>query len=407
MKRSSFVLRLFVLSSFLVLGLTSPATAQLCFGPDNLNGPCCSFTVENLPTPLPTPNNLRGIGICWTACSPTTTNAELVYGPITNLWCGTYTGSLTVEDGAGTVLMAGTQQLEYTRTWEETNFNAETLQVWRFLVKVDLQAAIPTPVCPVPGPIAHSSFYYGYLDIVFNCFTGATEFATCLFHACDKFIHHPIASSIPGPLHPQVAYGLVAPVSAANPFTPIPLPPVFGPATGGGTRRGTVPGTTCATEEVIPAGGANLSLIAQACACPLNFSLPLQYAAQPLSLGGACGTTSSSIWTPNPFPWVHMITTSLGTWTGSGVGTPYPGPEAAWVNEGFFFTFDGCTGIPYVEVYYGAMTDQGFPVTPDPQRPWQTTRFLDLASNYAKSTGINPPWVGTVRGTARLIYMNF
>ncbi len=398
----------FALATLLVIaGLAAPSHAQLCFGPDNLSGPCCSFNIANLPTPMPTPPTMPASGICWTACSPATTNVFLSYTPITQLACGSYSTGLSVIDTAGTVIMRGTMTLDYTRTWAETNFAGDPLQCWRFMAKVDLFASAPGLPCPVPAGTAPTSFYYGYLDVVLNCNTGGFEFANVLFHSCDLFIHNPAVSSIPGPHHPASSYALVAPVTAANPFLPLPLPPIFGPVTGGATRLSALPGATCLNDELIPAGGANLGLIAQACACPFNLAGPLQYSAQPFTGTSICGTGTASIWTPFPLPWLHLITTSLGFWTGGGPGTPYPGPEAAFVNEGFFFTTDGCFGIPFIQVYYGAMTDQGFPVTPDAARPWQTPRMLDLASNYSRSMGITPPFVGTVRPTARLIYVNF
>jgi hypothetical protein len=97
----------------------------------------------------------------------------------------------------------------------------------------------------------------------------------------------------------------------------------------------------------------------------------------------------------------------MGFWAGGAAPTPYPGPEVLWVNEGFFRHFDGCSGQTSIDVDYGVMTDRGFQVIPDNFRPWQTPRMLDLASNYSKTQGINPPFVGKVLPTKHLIYVNF
>ncbi|MEQ8766063.1 MAG: hypothetical protein RL885_19250 [Planctomycetota bacterium] len=398
-----------ILSVFLLLASVSstPAHAQLCFGPDNLAGPCCTQTALNIPTPLFAPVSLPGIGICWSACNPVVTQTDLKFGAFNQNTCGNFTASLSVNDTSGNTLMTGNLDLEYSRTWAETNFNAEVLQVWRFLAKIDL-VAVPGATCPAPATGEPSSFFYGYFDMVLNCFNGTAEWAVCLFHPCDKFIHNPLASAVPGAYHPQESYAIVAPVTAANPFLPVPLPPFNGPATGGGVHQSNVPGTIlCSTEEPIPPAGGQLSQIIQACACPINLGGPLQYTLQTLSLGTTCGTTSAAFWTPNPLPWIYTVTTSLGTWTGTGANTPYPGPEAAWVTEGFHFTVDGCTSIPFIEVYYGAMTDVGFPVTPDLIRSWQTGRKLDIGSNYSRSSGINPPFVGLVRSTRRVACLDF
>ncbi|MEQ8766065.1 MAG: hypothetical protein RL885_19260 [Planctomycetota bacterium] len=408
MRMLAFAVRPCLAALLLLASIVPVAEAQLCFGPDNLVGPCCTQVPVNLPSPIPTPPPLPALGICWTACSPTTTPAQLTFTTIGQNQCGQFGGGLIVDDGAGTLLMRGTLTLDYTRTWAETNFAGDVLQCWRFMAKIDFFPSTPGAPCPVPQGGEPSMFYYGYFDLVLNCNTGANEWAIVLFHSCDKFIHHPLASGIPGPFHPQDAYALVAPVTAANPFVPVVLPPIAGPVTGGAMRRAGVPGTVlCFTEENIPAGAAQLGIIGQACACPLSTTLPLQYAAQPFTGQTACGSSGVTIQTPTPFPWLHLITASIGNWTGGGPGTPYPGPEAAWVNEGFFFNNDGCTGIPFIEVMYGAMTGGGFPVIPDNLRPWQTSRMLDLASNYSRSTGITPPFVGRVNQTSRLIYVNF
>jgi hypothetical protein len=302
--------------------------------------------------------------------------------------------------------MSGMGMLDYTRTWTEVNDSGDSLQVWRMMVKSDLRLAGPPAPCPVPLCFSASptAFFSGHIDFAFNCTTGIWEAAASLFHSCDLFIHNPNASSIPGPLHPGIAYAIVGPDVPANPFIPSILPPGTGPMVGGATRRVAVPGTVCWNED--PLVGGNLGLNLQGCACPLSSS-PAQYATQPFGAAGSCGGAFNAILTPNPYPWKRMITASLGTWAGSGPGTPYPGDENLWANEGFFFFTDGCTSNTRIEGFYGVTTSKGFTVVPDAQRPWLTDRMLDLASNFDSSNGMAPPYVGNVMQTSHTIHANF
>ena len=102
-----------------------------------------------------------------------------------------------------------------------------------------------------------------------------------------------------------------------------------------------------------------------------------------------------------------MITTSLGTWTGSGPGTAYPGNENLWACEAFFFYTDGCSGVTRVEMHYGSMTDQGFSVLADIQRPWLTQSMVDMASNWDSTSGTTPPYVGMALRSQHVIHANF
>jgi len=90
--------------------------------------------------------------------------------------------------------------------------------------------------------------------------------------------------------------------------------------------------------------------------------------AQPFRADGRCNSIFLSAWSPGPFWWHRMITVSLGTWTGSEPGTPYPGDENLWANEVLFFYTDGCPPSQRIEMHYGVMTDQGFTVMPDNSR---------------------------------------
>jgi hypothetical protein len=363
------------------------------------------MTTVSIPSPLPS-TSLQSVGICWTACAPSTNSLNVDIDSPTSIFCGAYQTQITVTDGSGITLMAGNVHLDYTRTWTEFNNNGDELQVWRMMAKTDLMLVGSSAPCPVPicFAAAPTAFFYGHIDFAYNCNNGNWEIAFSLFHSCDRFIHDPTASSIPAPHHPPTAYAIVGPDVSTNPFVPTILSPVTGPITGGAVRRVAVPGTVCWFEDPLVAGSLGLNL--QGCACPLSLTPP-QYSTQPFSAIGTCGGSFASILIPAPHSWWHMITTSLGTWTGVGSGTPYPGNENLWANEGFFFFTDGCTSTTRIESQYGVMTDSGFQVVPDTQRPWLTMRMIDLASNFDSSFGMVPPYVGHVMTTSHTIHANF
>ncbi|MEQ8766064.1 MAG: hypothetical protein RL885_19255 [Planctomycetota bacterium] len=405
------------------VGIGSAEAQLLCHGPDNLQGPCCTVTNVNLPDPLPTPPTLPALGICWTACQPSETPTQVRMGGFTKIACGVYSVALTV-DGAfvGLSIMRGELRLDYTRTWSERNDQMQELQCWRFMAKANLfRIQGPDAIgCPVPGGDEESFFYYGYIDLALNCATGEFEWAICLFHSCDVFIHNPSTSSVPGVFHPQESYAIVAPVTPENPFVAQPLTPFSGPILGGGVRNSTSKGLLshlCVTEEPMigsPLDRMRLTNLGQDCACPKSTSLPLQYTYQSFAALSACGTVFVSFKPAGSLPWNHLVTASIGTWTGTGPGTPYPGPEAVWATEGPFKTKTSCSArrgtlsLILAEGAYGALTQGGFPVTPDADRPWQSDRMLDLATNFSGLlSALKGPYNGSIQGTTRLIYANF
>lgn len=396
---------LLVTLTLLAAVFTVPAEAQLCLGPDGLTGPCCSAATLTIPTSLPGAS-LPSVGVCWTSCSPSTQATYIDCSPPSPVSCGMFQSQVTVSDGSGTVVLTGLLLLDYSRTWTEFNVDGDELQVWRMLAKADMMRSTGSGPCLMPAclPFGFTAFYYGHVDYAYNCSSGGWEVALSLFHPGDLFVHNPASSSAPGSFHNPRSYALVGPDTAANPFSPTLLPPVTGPVTGGAVRRVPVPGGACSTEEPLTVG--NLWTIQQGCACPLS-PTPQQYALQPFWANGACGSSFTSMWTPSPHYWHRMVTISLGTWTGSGPGTPYPGNENLWANEVVFFFTDGCSGVTRVEFNYGVTTAQGFTVMADTQRPWLTQRMLDLASNWNSSGGIVPPYVGSVIRATHVTHANF
>ncbi|MGQ0552436.1 MAG: hypothetical protein ACT4PU_04385 [Planctomycetota bacterium] len=403
----------FIAGSLLLLA--APTASAQCFGPDNLDiGVCCQPTFPTLP-PFG-PASLGGLGICWNQCSPTATNTlKVSWTPPTQPQCTQYITQLTVADAGGFPMLSGTLVLDYTRTWNEIDTTGALTQVWRFTAKADLTRVpgspnnpclLPTCLAPV-GPYA-TAFYYGYVDYA-GCTAGGVDNVLVLYHNCDRFIHQPGLSDKPGVFHPGRSYGIVAPHSTLQPFVPANLIAPGGPLVGEATRNVgliTPPPFACMVEDHVVGGAMNL--LGAGCVCTMT-SNPKQQSLRQLNGTNNCVSTAG---TPTGFaslsvnfpvlPWMHLVSTSIGTWTNPVV---YPGLEAAWADEGLFIRQDACTG-DFVELKYGASTSGGW--TPLLPIPVIVTNFTDLADNYtAPLFGPYPtPILGSIRPTDHLIYVN-
>jgi hypothetical protein len=407
-------------------GLAGFAAAQTspCHQFDNLNGPCCSPTVSNLPS-FPAYQS-PGQAICWTNCNLSgQVKTKTILTPPVQTDCTGYQANIEVNDlNNGTVYLFGQLTLDYTRTWEEQPpiAGAAPIQVWRFTAKGDLKTSSPSlpGTCPVPKSLGlyPAAFYYGYVDYAFDCTTGNWDTAIVMYHACDLFINKPGISATPAPaggLDPNKAYAFVAPDTAANPFVPSNNLFPGGPLLGEGMRLKTVPGTIlCNTEDPITFGFLNP--IFQLCLCPIAL-FPQQQSVGVLNGQGSCpdptgapgSFQSLNLWPA--FPWFHLVTTSIGNWT---TMNSYPGNEVAWVDEGAFLYHDPCgfggglNGDSY-NVMYGGSTSKGYTVSPNPVFP-VSQNFKDLASNFSIGVGMPFPsplvLVGKVMPTNYLIYVN-
>ena len=393
-----------ILPAAVALATVASLSAQ-CLGPDNLTGPCCGPTVATLP-PFP-PISMPGEGLCWDGCNVSgqlCTKVDLA-APV-QINCAQYSVDLKVSDCGGLGLLGGKLHLDYTRTWDEFPVPGQLLQVWRFVVKADLFKATPAaPPCPTPTclNVWPTAFYYGYVDYAFDCATGQWSSSLVLFHGCDKFQHDPLISDKPGAFHPTRSYALVAPTTGANPFVPAILPAPGGPVMSEAIRNAADPATLACTFEE-PIGQGFTQPLGQACACPFAF-VPPQVTARHMEASSLCGSSFRSINVFPNFPWFEVMTTSIGTWT---TGANYPGPEAAWVDEGVFIHFEGCiaTGpVAYAEIKYGASTANGFPAG---TAGLPLTKMTDMVDNYSIKIGnpITLPMVGSMRPTRHLLYTN-
>ena len=411
-----FVRRSVLLSSLVagaLLGGGSPLAGQ-CLGPDSLDlGPCCAPAFATIPA-FPA-GSIPGLGICWSGCSVASTNPlKVSWTAPTASICTMFTSTLTVSDGSsGQPLLTGTLELDYTRTWEEIDPSGISTQVWRFVAKADLS---PTPGvvpnCPMPSCIGPAgphptAFFYGYMDYAGCVAGGPFENVLVLYHAADRFIHPPGLSSLPGVFHPTGAYGIVAPHGGLQTFIPGNAIAPGGPLVYEASRDGNIPGTIlCSVEDKVING--NMIKLGAGCIATLSLN-PKQQTLRNFSGTTTCvaptgvngGWASLAIAFPI-LPWLHMVSTSIGTWANPNV---YPGKESCWVDEGLFVHQDACLG-DFVELKYGGSTKGGFQVVlPIPPI---VTNFTDLADNWsAPITGpFTFPIMGAIQPTDRLLYVN-
>ena len=399
------------------LTVAAPNTSAQCFGPDHLDaGLCCQPIVPNLPSfPAATP---PGSGICWSGCTVAgTLDLRVQWTPPSQIVCGEYISQLTVSDaGSGVTLLTGTLILDYTRTWEEVDTTGVLTQVWRFAAKADLSAVsgVPPSPCITPSCIAPigpygTAFYYGYVDYA-NCdLTLPWDNVLVLFHNCDRFIHSPGLSDKPGVFHADRSYAIVAPHSAVQPFVPMNAVASGGPLIGEATRNvnsSSPPLGVCTVEDEVIIG--DMTVFGAGCICSFS-TTPNQQTLRKLEGQNAClnaagiqgAFTSVDLGFPT-FPWLHLVSTSLGSWT---TPTVYPGKEFCWVDEGVFAIQDACTG-DFAEIKYGGSTRDGWmPLLPVGV---VLDDFTDLADNYsAPLFGPYPgPFVGSVRPSNHLLYVN-
>jgi hypothetical protein len=397
-----------LLLSTLVAGLFLAGVADAqCALPDGLQGPCCADADANLPA-FP-PYQMQGSALQFQACQPVAQPCvRWEFQAPAPKTCDQLALSTRVSDCNGVPLLQGEVQLDYTRTWMEALPDGQ-LQVWRFAAKGQLSlvaGAQPQPAIVPPSAVALPSiFYYGYVEYARHCQSGQWEMVSVLLHQCDHFIHGgPAFTATPGVYHPGSSFALVGPDTAANPFVP-----AFAPAPGGAVvdealRTVAQQQGPCHTEESIV---GLLQVIGAACLCP-PMVMPPQITARRLEVDGECGSQLASLdLLSSGLPWLHLLSTSIGTWT---TANAYPGPERVWLDEGPVLRTEPCApdGVPavFAEILYGATTAGGFPILPQLGQPNWSNR-TDLASNFSWRLGtpFNPPLVGTVMPTRKVLYL--
>ncbi len=416
------------LSAVLTAALLSSgaAKAQVCFGPDSLDGDCCAITDVSLPNfpPLSMPSK----GLCWDACLlDQETCVQVSFDPPheTNR-CGLLSSDLQILACDGQVLMKGSALLSYTRTWSESGFAVappdneapHDLQVWRFVLRTDLatDALDPAQGCPVPNslPDAGTAFFYGYVDYVRDCQTGQWAGATAMFHGCDWLMHRPGLSSKPGVFDPTTSYAIVGPHTAANPFVAGNFQVAFSPLLDEAMRSIPAPALSgmlapCRTEERIAQG--IYDPLAYACFCPLDPALN-QAAVIRMQGQSQCQSSFQTLSVFGPTPWFHDVSHAIGGWT---TDKSYPGQERVRVDEGLFLYRDACKVTPVntgysFDVFYGAETQGGYDRTSigQPAGLPLSDRLVDLASNWSHPVGtpVTLPLLGEIFESDHLIYLD-
>lgn len=385
------------LSLGLVFGLsTQIVSAQACLGPDNLDGPCCDNQLLTLP---PFPDLvMQGSAISWTDCIPNPkAPATITLATPNQVECDHFTSTLNVDNLAGISLATGVVELTYSRTWDEIDPSGMIFQVFRFLVMVELNVTAPGSLggnIPVTN-----AFYHGYVDYARGCNMPDFDYALVLHHACDEFQHMPVFSVDPGVYHPTTQFGLVAPDTAAQPFVHGAIVPALSGSLFRGTMRDPSPPGVGICPVRAPVQPASLVPGPTGCVCPFSATLPPRNTSSTLSGLSACGGQFFSLDVTPLLPWRHLISTSMGRWSGLGV---YPGPEAALVYEGPLLWQENCGGgvfgPVFADIHYGAATRDGWDrlVAPVP-----IDQMIDLRSNWSKQLpGPTPlPLVGAIMAT--------
>ncbi|MEX1025580.1 MAG: hypothetical protein WD226_10950 [Planctomycetota bacterium] len=384
--RGSFLIGLALAS------LAPMARSQACFGPDNLDGLCCDSVSINLPA---FPDwSVQGSAVSWTSCNPDPKQpcSITVTAPVP-ITCDVYSSNFSAA--AGTSIATGTLEMAYSRTWDEVDPAGNLIQVWRFLVVADLDTA-PIPFLPADDP----SFYYGYVDYARACQVPgplpAWQSALVLFHNCDRFLHAPGISAMPGAFDPARTHAFVAPDNALQPFdhSAIVPPPGGAPIQGALRDPGDPAAATCRARDRVPQG--ILNVLANGCVCPGSLTLPPRNAATQLTAFGQCGGGALSLdVTGSGFPWLHLVSTSIGRWMSPAV---YPGTESALVYEGPVFWRESCPPQNFVDLQYGAGSRGGWDRQIASPTGIALESMLDLRSNWSVPIPglIALPIVGTV-----------
>jgi hypothetical protein len=402
-----------------VLGLaaTAPAAAQGCGFPDNFTGSCWSLTTPFAPQGIGEDFTLEGSGICWKECVlDQKVPVKFALDVLAPDLCGTSATIDVIDTNTGLSVLAGGGYMEYTRTWEELSPSGESYQVYRFLLRMDLETQNQSTSCPVPA-CAHpgffpQSYFYGYVDYAIRCSTGQIEHSLVLFHNIDGFIHPPIWSGLPGAFHKELAYAIVGPDTSAQPFLPLNMIHPGGVMDSEAVRTIRTPSGSqlCVMEERI--AQSDVSQLFTGCACPLGTTPPSITASSWPGVGGCTSAVGPTAFAALNFwpllPWYELNSTSIGTWTSP---TTYPGREHVWTNEGLFGYIDGCyaqagSHPTYYDVMYGATTDGGFDIVPG-INVFQSQTLIDMGSNYSTPSNAMPiplPFVGWAMPGRHLIY---
>jgi len=309
--------------------------------------------------PTPPPFSQDSFFICWRNCDVDNfSNCRAVWDASFSTLgnCKNIRQRLKLIDAAGVVKWRGVLNVQYSRTWLETDSAGNDMQVWRYLVNGDLKPTLGIPgSCAIPPCAAQNNNkvrFTGYRDFVKTCGANVKQHAWMLTHGCDIIDHAP-GFPRAGSFHPDRNYTIVGPSAgfAIGPIQPI----ASGGTASEAVRRVRLPAAGvvggCEYEEQIDCG---LQPQQELCVCGFP-NAPPQWAVSDLGLGGACGTTVTSPGGPYLPGYLSM---GIGSWIDP---TKYPGIEALRFSAGGYDYFDPCDGLTRQEVFFGVTTLGGFP----------------------------------------------
>lgn len=357
-----------LLTTFLFLTTLVPLSAAQICRPDRLDGgPCCAVAQPDIPILKSFTQGSNDI--CWRDCGiEAILNCKVRWifpnlssTPVPPNPCDPQPGRLRIMGPGGVLKWTGRIVAQYSRSWDEIDTAGNQLQVWRFLVNGELSPTttagpIPCPVPPCAPAFNNLVRFTGYLDLAEDCATGVQQRAWMLTHACDLVDHAP-GFPRAGVFHPDRSYTFVGPAAG---FVATSLTPI---AAGGGpfdamrSVAGPIPGTifgqSCLFEERIQ---SFLNPITSFCLCGPATAIP-QYQISNLGVFSSCGSTVTTPGAPFLPGYVSM---GIGTWTNPLV---FPGVESLRWTCGGYDHFDACNGITRQEVYFGVLTEGGFPAS--------------------------------------------
>jgi len=355
MKISSASILLLV-SALLTGGLLS-AQGTTCFlGDDGFNLGCCLTPQPNLPQ-FP-PISIGGRFGCLLDCAlEADFNVAVSVTAPQMVLCDQAIASVSASSLTGPNFF-GFIIMKYSRTWTEPDpMIGIPRQVWRFLINGDMQwfpsTAASTP-CPNPpetinGTPVHMVGHIDYICTVDPTGLPIWQNFLSLSHL-DGCISHAPWSAVPGGMHPERSYHLVAPACFSWAPPPAPSGSIQAEAV-----RGSLFGPTspvfyqCFTELTVPQG--TLTTQFQNCLCSTSSASPPRWAHQNLAgiamCGGLVASPFDSLLLPGSIIPTGFATLRLGSWTCS-TSSAVP-PRELFIHFGVVQYQEPCSpiGIPF------------------------------------------------------------
>ena len=361
----------------LVALCTAPVSAQ-CFMPDGFDAPGCCVNV------MPTlPQFQQGILTAQFACLfncdvEETADCEIAIGNQIMLPSFCDTPFAPIQIFSGDFNVSNTFMImKYSGSWEEINANGQNIQVWRFLVNIEMvlnpsSTTVPTP-CPIPPCQANAGkriFFVGHLDYIRPCIAGVTvpprPAAISLTHYCGRFSHQPwSACPLMAPdSHPERTYAFVGPTPFQWGGATVPQVTPNN-QTISSDRSTDISITPLLSQDCFnrnPASNVVMQTVNQTCFCadPTVPAQPLWHELD-FRFQYRCGMMAPNQFMPVGFP-TYLPTGMAAFNLGKYIGPEYPGDESLSTMIGVAFAPDIClNALPWHHVL-GVTTEGGDPM---------------------------------------------